>query len=233
MTKTEIIASIRYNPTNPDNIRLYHGTTSVGKKNILEYGFGTGMNTIWNCSEYDKVYFYEFNRFAKCEGVDEDESYDFKDIQYLILQRTNESGQIQETILDNPGNSTYVFEIVLPPEAKQYIEEDDSCENMVNYGAVQIDTDIINWFIEYAKCTINIYRFDYFPKMAYFYISGLFNNEFTQDYFDDMDKAEYNAIKAISKADTYQVWEQIVCEVEPQFINYTGLYDPLHLRDDD
>lgn len=232
MTKTEIIASINYNVSNPDNIRLYHGTTSVGKDVILKTGFAEEMNTIWNCSEYDKAYFYEFDRFVKAEGID-DEDYDFKDIQYRILLRTNESGQIQEATLNKPGTSTYVFEILLPPEAKDFIEEDDSCDRASETGAVQMDVNIINSFIEQGKCTINIYSFDFFPKMAYFYIANLIDNEYTQDYFDDLSKAEYSAINAIRGAETYSIWDAIVCELDPVFIDYIGQFDALHLRNDD
>lgn len=38
MTIKQIIESIFYDVKNPDNIRLYHGTTSVGKDNILYHG---------------------------------------------------------------------------------------------------------------------------------------------------------------------------------------------------
>lgn len=127
--------------------------------------------------------------------------------------------------MDNPGTCTYVLEFVLPPETKQFIEEDNSCENMGNYGAVQMDTMVINHFIANGKCTINVYKFDFYPKMAYFYIVGLRNNEFAQTYFDELSKEEMRAIEAIRETDTCAIFEAIVLEVEPKYIDYVGYFD--------
>lgn len=224
MTIKNIIESIPFDPKNPNNIRLCHGTTSVGKDDILhKRGFRDDMGSIWSCSEYDKAYFYELKRFAKCEGK-EDES--LENIQYELLLRANENAQIQEAILKNPGTMTYVIEFVLPPEANQFIEDDDSCDNMINYGSVQMDTIAINHFIRTGNCCINVYHFNFFPKMAYFYIAGLINNEFAQVYFEGLGKEEACAIEAINKADTYEIFEAIVLEVEPKFDGYINHFDP-------
>lgn len=227
-TTKKNIASIEYAVNNPNNIRLYHGGTHLLRENLFKNGFEYIGRSVWNCSEEDKVYFYEFNRFAKSESIEDD---DFDCVQDRVMQRANENGQIQEALLDNPGKYTYVFEFVLPKEAERFIEIDDSCENMELYGAVQMDMDIINMFIELGKCTVNVYKYDFFPKMSYFYIAGLVDNEYATDFLYDLSSAERRAIEAINNSDTCSIYEEVVLEVYPTFDICNGQLDSKHYHD--
>lgn len=222
------IASIEYAVNNPENIRLYHGGTHFLRENLFNFGFENVDTTIWDCSEEDKVYFYEFKRFAKSEGTKNEE---FKYVQYSVLERANESGQIQEAILENPGRYTYVFEFVLPREAERYIDVDDSCENMDTCGAVQMDRDVINMFITLGKCTVNVYKYDFFPKMSYFYIAGLTQNPNASDFFDNLPPVERQAIEAINDTDTYLIYDEIILGACPEFDVCHGQLDPKHYQD--
>lgn len=218
MSIKEIVTGINYNPNATDNIHLYHGTRWLGQ-GIPSYGFRNDMETIWNCSCEDVVYFYELNKFCEVESCEDDSDMCKK---LRIIERTNEQGQIQEATEDVPHNETFVLEFILPKEFEEYILEDDSCENMGSYGAVQMNMALINEIIEQEKCTINVYGIPFFPKLAYFYIAGLIHNPFVTDYLDDLPKGEYSVLETISQSENCWFYDEIMTGQEVTFKTQFG-----------
>lgn len=216
MTKADFVKTINYDVNSSENIRLYHGTTHSGGVQIPSFGFSDEIYTVWNCSYDCKVYFYELERYAKVNGY-EDESFKLK--QSACIHSANEAGQIQEAFLSNPGKFTYVLEFILPPEIKEYMEEDDSCESMSNYGAVQVDIDILNELIKQDKCTINAYQFDFAPKCSLAYICGLLDNPYCSDAFDNFTQTEIDIMEALRKSN---VLLEELFDISFEFDKYYG-----------
>lgn len=219
MSIKEIVAGINYNPNATDNIHLYHGTKFLGK-GIPYYGFRDNEESIWNCSCENMIYFYELNAFCKSEGCEEDSDM-YKRLR--TIERANEQGQIQEATEEVPHDKTFVLEFILPKELEEYILEDDSCEGMGDYGAVEMNMALINEIIEQEKCTINVYGIPFFPKLAYFYIAGLMDNPYTTEYFDNLPKAEHSAIEAIRQNDTCWFFDEIMSGQEITFEKQYGV----------
>ena len=226
MTKNtyEIIKNMKLDPKNPNNIRLYHGTTHLGGENIPREGFQFMWPSNWNCSDEEQAYFYELKRFIECECLEDDS---FTEQQYRILQRANESAQIQEAMLDQPMYYTYVLELIVPPEFAPFIQEDDSCENMDE--AVQIGHDLINTLLKenFEGYALHVYRFDFCPKCAMLYISGLVDNPLFSAAFTSQELVIINALHT-----SVAFCEELI-DVEPQYLTSWGNVSELNVYRND
>lgn len=221
--KIDIITHMNFDPSNPNNIRLYHGTSHRGIKYILQEGFLYSGQSIWNCSDEDYSYFYELKRFIKAESLEEDS---FKYQQYAAIQRANESAQLQEAMLERPSFHTYVIELVVPPEFAIFIEDDTSCENMYRYGAVQILHDHINTLIRTGEYAMHIYKGNFSPKCSLLYVTGLIENEY---FCGEFTSYEESIVKTLRSSDVFIddllnpdiIYEQSF-GLKPEFNIYNG-----------
>lgn len=214
-TKTDFIKTIKYDVDNPDNIRLYHGTTHAGGKNIPIFGFSINMFTAWNCSCEEYVYFYELNEWAEVNGYEEDS---FRAKQISCIEQAAQSGMIQEALLHKQDDYVCVLEFILPPEIKEYLQADDSCEHMD--GAFQLDIWIINNLIAEDKCTINVYKYGFAPKCSLLYITGLQDNPYF-DAEDALSQTEQEMLMAFSQSHINIPYEDLFCNFKG-FMNYYG-----------
>ncbi len=179
-----------------NEVILVHGTPDPYE--ILSWGFQYTGKTCWICSDDTKMYAYEWNAFVKCEGLEEsDDDYNLD----FILRRANNSGQIQNAFKRKPNDYTWVMEFHFPEEFKEYIDPDESCPNMKDYGAVEIDVDIINKWIEENKCKIIFHKFFFAVKCSLLYLSGVCNNKYASYGVDCLKSYERNALEAISRGE--------------------------------
>lgn len=201
-----------------DEIVLFHGT--ICGDNILEEGFDN-LPGCWDCSEFNLAYFYEYTRYCECEGWDkEDESAYFD-----ILSSANSQGQIQNAFLVNPAPHTDVLEFHFPKEFKEYITEDCSCENMVHYGAVEVNISILNKWMKEGKCKIIFHRYPFLTKCSLMYLTGIYNNPMASSAISSLPEYEQKGLEALVKGgfneDFYDCCITCVEEIEePREINY-------------
>lgn len=177
-----------------NEIILFHG--SAYGDEILEKGFDN-VPGCWDCSEFNQAYFYEYKRWCRCEGYDEDDEYSLP----TIINRANEQGQLQNAFSVSPRPVTFVLEIHLPEEFDEYIEEDTSCENMSHYGAVQVSIPVINKWMKKGKCKIIFHEFTFAVKCSLMYITGMYNNPNAEGAIDSLPSFEREALKSLAKGE--------------------------------
>lgn len=158
---------------------LFHGTTLNAYRDIIEgkYDASKGSNP-WNCSDFNKIYFYdpvailnsEFDSDSECEQEAKDMAQKF----------ANEASQIVTALSENPDDRTVVLEFIFQDDEIYFedIEENSSCPNMP--WAVQMDTDKFNKLMKEGKHSIRIHFYQFYPKMSLCYLvpladSNLFN----------------------------------------------------------
>lgn len=202
-----------------NEVVLFHGT--INPTSILTEGFTRGNDTIWNCSDWDYVYFYELEKFMEAECIDDE-----KDGYLRILGRTNEQSQVQNAFLEAPYNKTYVLEFHFPSEFRQFIEEDESCEGMGSYGAVQVDIDVLNDWLKTKPCEVYLHTYRFVVKNSLMYISGLIDNEFALPGLERLPEYELQIMKALSKEFNEAFWEDfILCPEETHFRQVSFTFD--------
>lgn len=178
-----------------NEVVLFHGS-DCKPENIIHYGFDN-VPGAWLCSEFNQVYFYELKRWCKCEGykIDDESVYD------IILRRANEQGQIQNAVKEEPTCVTYVYEFHFPEEFEEFVETDESCDNMEYYGAVQVNLATVNKYMQQGKCKLIIHTFPFSIKSSLLYITGLADNpnfdlnvldDFEQEVLASLAKGEFN-----------------------------------------
>lgn len=132
-----------------------HGTSYENACNILSNGLSDEKDTIWKCSDCEKMY---------VRDADED------DAEYLCV----ESGQIAAAYTNSTSTNICIVRIIMPDEiAEDYVEDDDSCQNM--YGCYQIEIkDLIKLHAENKiQIYIDTYEDGYVPYLRPFYLANV------------------------------------------------------------
>ena len=183
--------------------KLYHGTTVEAKEEIIQ-GRYDPESTIWNCSNPGFMYVYGKDELCEVEGWDEDcTTLEQED---NCARRANESAQIANAILPNPEDKTCVIEFRIPNELYNWAKENDaispdcSSENMEDYGALQVDAYWLNQHIKSGEIKMWVWTFEFNPRLALFYLSGLFQNEYFEETLEKLPPLMYDAVKAIADA---------------------------------
>ena len=183
--------------------KLYHGTTVEAMKEIIQ-GHYDPENTIWNCSNPGFMYVYGKDELCEVEGWDEDCTT--QEQEDNCARRANESAQIANAILPNPEDKTCVIEFRIPNELYNWAKENDaispdcSSENMEDYGALQVDAYWLNQHIKSGEIKMWVWTFEFNPRLALFYLSGLFQNEYFEETLEKLPPLMYDAVKAIADA---------------------------------
>lgn len=177
-------------------IHLFHGTSYNNYTNIKNNGFSDYKETVWSCSNKEKTYFYHMDNLCEAEGFNAEsleEKIDF------CLSRANESAQITAAIDQEINTMTVVFEIIVDSNyVEDFMENDDSCENM--YGCVQINSLLINKLIKGGKATATVHFFKFNPKLSLFYLTGIIDNDYFEDSLYKLDCTEREFIQQIRDA---------------------------------
>lgn len=125
---------------------LFHGTTMDGYRDIIKGEYKASKGTFhWNCSNFNKIYFYDPVAIWNSEfNAEPDREKDAND---MAQRLANESGQIANAVKTNPANWTVVLEFIFKDDNIYFenIEEDNSCPNMS--WAVQMDVNKFNNYI--------------------------------------------------------------------------------------
>lgn len=174
-------------------IVLFHGT-NTHPDNILHKGFDNAL-TIWNCSDYNQVYFYEYKRWCECEGYDKDDEDSYE----VILHRANEQAQIQNAVKPEPERATCVLEFHFPEEFGNYIATDSSCKNMEHFGSVQVNLNIINEYMQKGWCKVIVHTYPFAVKCSLMYLTGLVDNEYFE--IDMLPDFEQEALRNLAKGE--------------------------------
>lgn len=183
--------------------KLYHGTTVEAKEEIIQ-GRYDPESTIWSCSNPGFMYVYGKDELCEVEGWDEDcTTLEQED---NCARRANESAQIANAILPNPEDKTCVIEFRIPNELYNWAKENDaispdcSSENMEDYGALQVDAYWLNQHIKSGEIKMWVWTFEFNPRLALFYLSGLFQNKYFEETLEKLPPLMYDAVKAIADA---------------------------------
>ena len=198
---------------------LFHGTTLEACNEILAGNYNP-EETVWNCSSDLYMYVWEQKKLSEAEGWDE-----FDLLSGGCIERANESAQIANAILPNPYNQTVVIQFSIPDYLfnklmdEGYLDYDDSCENMYDSGAMLIRSTVINNLIKArAEIGIRVYYLPFYPKLALFYLVGLFNNQYFQETLEKLPDEDYRALELLTHMDFSVIWEDIVyVEVEKDY----------------
>ena len=183
--------------------KLYHGTTVEAKEEIIQ-GRYDPESTIWSCSNPGFTCVYGKDELCEVEGWDEDcTTLEQED---NCARRANESAQIANAILPNPEDKTCVIEFRIPNELYNWAKENDaispdcSSENMEDYGALQVDAYWLNQHIKSGEIKMWVWTFEFNPRLALFYLSGLFQNKYFEETLEKLPPLMYDAVKAIADA---------------------------------
>lgn len=180
---------------------FYHGTTMESARSILKNGFNGETDTVWNCSDCDKLYVRDKDSNAI---FDEDEAI------YLSVS----AGQIAAAVFDSKETSIAIFKFEVEDDvADSYFDEDDSCPNMD--GSYQIDKSDLDYLISRnkIKCTLFESKNAYIPYLRVFYLTGVIESE----YMDIDDSMLYEAVNIAAKGDNSGIWDYISTFDEPVF----------------
>ena len=183
--------------------KLYHGTTVEAKEEIIQ-GCYNPESTIWSCSNPGFMYVYGKDELCEVEGWDEDCTT--QEQEDNCARRANESAQIANAILPNPEDKTCVIEFRIPNELYNWAKENDtispdcSSENMEDYGALQVDAYWLNQHIKSGEIKMWVWTFEFNPRLALFYLSGLFQNEYFEETLEKLPPLMYDTVKAIADA---------------------------------
>lgn len=176
---------------------LYHGTTIEGMRNIV-CGRYDPDETVWSCSGFGYMYAYDLEKWAEAEGY-ENENLEVQINDCAI--RTNETAQIANAIRTDPYSQTCVIEFGISDELydyaveKEYIEPDNSVENMADCGAVQVDACWLNKMIKLGRLDMRIFYYKFNRNLTPFYISGLFDNPYFEETLEKLPHEMYEAVK--------------------------------------
>lgn len=179
-------------------IHLFHGTSYNRYLSIKENGFSSCKSTIWNCADEEMTYFYEMEKLCESECMEDEE--EATKIQFCS-ERANESAQITSAIEKVPGNFTVVFELMVEDSViEEYMEPDDSCENMSDVGAVTVPSNVLNELIDMGVIKVKVHFFPFNSKFSLFYLVGLIENEYFQDtLLECLSYAERSVLKQLNK----------------------------------
>ena len=178
---------------------LYHGTTIEGMRNII-CGRYDPDETIWNCSGFGYMYAYDLEKWIEAECY---ENEDFEDQQNGCASRANEAAQIANAIDPDPYSQTCVIEFGISDELyefavnEEYIEPDNSVENMADYGAVQVDACWLNKMIKLGRIDMRVFYYEFNYALTPFYLSGLFDNPYFKATLEKLPHEMYEAVKLL------------------------------------
>ena len=195
--------------------KMFHGTTFDGAKKIPIEGFNPWKGKAWNCSDEEMVYFYNPVTILNSGETETKEEAD-----NWCLERANEQGQIQNALLDEPFTTTCVLEFQFNDDVLDLFENDMSCDGM--FGASQIDLEEVNHIIRKRQCKIIAHYFQFYPKLSIFYLTGLKENPYFTETFENMKEIDRIALEiACSNGDTYEICEAIVYQDEIEGLRET------------
>jgi len=166
-------------------MKLYHGTSYENFISIMKNGFCKN-EFVWNCSEDEKMYFYNTEKFQK-----EYEDDDVDSVQNRIVEEAFSSAKITASVLKSLAQKVIVLELEVPDK---YIEDDDSCENMSTTSQVDID------YIGIENIT-NVYYQDYSPFVSLLYLVGMKDSRYI--ILDNLTNIECNILDMLAKSDIY------------------------------
>ena len=178
---------------------LYHGTTIEGMRNII-CGRYDPDETIWNCSASGYMYAYDLEKWIEAEGY---ENEDFEDQQNGCASRANEAAQIANAIDPIPYSQTCVIEFGISDELyefavnEEYIEPDNSAENMADCGAIQVDACWLNKMIKLGRIDMRVFYYEFNRNLTPFYLSGLFENPYFEETLEKLPYEMYEAVKLL------------------------------------
>ena len=167
-------------------MRLYHGTSYENFISIMKNGF-CKTDFVWNCSEDEKMYFFNTEKFQQ-EFEDDDFSDD--DVKDRIIEEAFSSAKITASVLKSLAQKVIVLELEVPDK---YIEDDDSCESMPT--ASQVDINDIG-----IENITNVYYQDFSPHMSLIYLVGMKNNHYINL---DLTDIEQKMLDALEENDIY------------------------------
>lgn len=195
-----------------EEVVLFHGTTVDGMIGIKQRGFDP-ENSCWTCSDDSYTYFYDYERTCEAEDIELNDVNSYERVLFLA----NQQGQLQNAFQPLPSNITSVIEIRIPKAlAEEYIEPDDSCENMDNRGAVQIRNDDLNKLLkiqsQLSKPTIKIFLHDieFCVKASLLYLTGVYNNQYAIQGVEELEQYEREVLECLSKDFNEEFYEQFV-----------------------
>lgn len=172
---------------------LYHGTTYDNYLAILKDGFSSPITT-WGVSDDRNTYFYELDKFAKSEGIEEDEK-EYQEEQ--AIKRCIEQAQITAGAHKYRGDKLIVFKIEIDDN---FINPDSSCDNMADRGAVEVWNKDLN----VNSNIVGIYQsFDYMSHMCGIYIQSFINNNDCCLDFESWEQWELDILQSIDLSNAY------------------------------
>lgn len=201
-------------------IHLFHGTSASSYLDIIKNGFSNKEDTIWSCSDYDKTYMYQLDKFAECEGI---ENWNLDEQIEMLSQRANESAQITQCFVSPEYKYTVVFEFLVDTDKTDFmdhVEDDDSCENMSGCGAVQIDNEILDKAIKNGTVKVFYHFFPYYTTLWVFYLAGISRNDFLQDKIWGLNYMQKKSLDMVKELDYCSIYEDIICVDEIESSDY-------------
>lgn len=201
---------------------LYHGTTIKSMRNIV-CGRYDPDETVWNCSAPGYMYAYDLEKWIEAEGY---ENEDFEDQQNGCASRANEAAQIANAIDPDPYSQTCVIEFGVSDELfefavnEEYIEPDNSAENMADYGAVQVDACWLNKMIKLGRLDMRVFYYEFNRNLTPFYISGLFESPYFEKTLENLPYEMYEAVKLLHNNNIFI--EELL---DPELQRIEDLYD--------
>lgn len=181
--------------------KMFHGTTLEGAKKIPFEGFDPWKGKAWNCSDEEMVYFYNPATVLNSGETDTEQEAD-----NWCLMRANGQGQIQNALLDEPSAITCVLEFQFNDNALDLFENDMSSDT---FAADQINLEEINYIIHKKQCKIITHYFQFYPKLALFYLTGLKENPYFITAIENMKEVDRLALEIASKSSNYELFESI------------------------
>lgn len=200
---------------------LFHGTTLNAYRDIIEgkYDASKGSNP-WNCSNFNKIYFYdsvaiwnsEFNSDSECKQEAKD----------MAQRLANEAGQIVTALSENPGDRTVVLEFIFADDNIYFedVEEDLSCPNMP--WAVQMDADKFNKIMKEDKYSIRIHFYQFYPKMSLCYLAPLADNNFFN--LNSLKYEERVLLLQLKNMECYTLYDALIYDLSEKEEEMMGLH---------
>lgn len=184
---------------------LYHGTTIEGMRNII-CGRYDPDETVWSCSSPGYMYAYDLEKWVECEGY---EGEDLENQMNCCASRANEAAQIANAIDPDPYSQTCVIEFGISDELyefavnEEYIEPDNSVENMADYGAVQVEACWFNKMIKLGRIDMRVFYYKFNRNLTPFYLSSLFENPYFEETLEKLPSEMYEAVKLLHNNGIY------------------------------
>lgn len=178
---------------------LYHGTTIEGMRNII-CGRYDPDETVWSCSSPGYMYAYDLEKWVECEGYGNEDS---EGQMNGCASRANEAAQIANAIDLDPYSQTCVIEFGISDELyefavnEEYIEPDNSVENMADCGAVQVEACWFNKMIKLGRIDMRVFYYEFNRNLTPFYLSGLFDNPYFEGTLEKLPYEVYEAVKLL------------------------------------